>query len=61
MDEREIAARAAEIGLDLTSEQLAQFERATALTRHLADLVPRDLPLSEEPALALRLHRRGRA
>jgi hypothetical protein len=61
MDDREIAARAVEAGLDLTPEQLAQLARATALTRRLADLVPRDLPLAEEPALTLRLHRRGRA
>ncbi len=50
--------KAAEIGLDLTPEQLAQFAGATALARHLADLVPRDLPLTEEPALTLRLRRR---
>ncbi len=61
MDTEESRRRAVEIGLDLTQEQLAQFERATGLARRLADLVPRDLPPSEEPALTLRLRRRGRA
>jgi hypothetical protein len=52
--------KAAEIGLDLTPEQLAQFVSATALARRLADLVPRDLSFTEEPALTLRLRRRAR-
>ena len=58
MDEAKLRNEAAEIGLDLTQEQLAQFGRATALARRLADLVPHDPPLAEEPALTLRLRRR---
>ena len=58
MDTGSPGRKAAEIGLDLNSDELAQFTRATALARHLADLVPRDLPLEVEPALILRLRRR---
>ncbi|HEY1260702.1 MAG TPA: hypothetical protein VGF34_15750 [Stellaceae bacterium] len=58
MNPEELARRAAEIGLDLTSEELTQFVRATVLARRLAAQVPRDLPLDEEPALTLRVHRR---
>ena len=58
MTEEDPGRKAAEIGLDLTPEQLAQFASATALARRLADLVPHDLPFTEEPALTLRLLRR---
>ncbi|HEY1299793.1 MAG TPA: hypothetical protein VGF07_04820 [Stellaceae bacterium] len=50
--------KAAEIGLHLNPDELAQFARATALARRLSDLVSRDLPLEVEPALTLRLRRR---
>ncbi len=59
MGEEDLRRAAAGIGLDLTPEQLAQFGRATALARRLADLVPHDPPLAEEPALTLRLRRRA--
>jgi hypothetical protein len=58
MNPEDQARRAAEIGLDLNSEELAQFARATALARRLADRVRRDFPPDVEPALTLRLHRR---
>ena len=60
MNEEDPGRKAAKIGLDLTREHLAQFAQATALAQRLADLVPRDLPLAEEPALTLRLRRRVR-
>ncbi len=60
MNKEDLGRRAAEIGLDLARDQLAQFAQATALARRLADLVPHDLPLAEEPALTLRLRRRVR-
>jgi hypothetical protein len=60
MNEEYLGREAAEIGLDLTRDQLAQFGQATALARRLADLVPHDLLLAEEPALTLRLRRRVR-
>lgn len=60
MSEEEIRRQAAEIGLDLTGDQLVEFARATALARHLADLVPHDPPFAQEPALTLRLERRVR-
>ena len=58
MSEEDPGRKATEIGLDLTPDQLEQFADATALARRLADLVSRDLPLTEEPALTLRLRRR---
>ena len=58
MSEEDLGRKAAEIGLDLTPEQLAQFASATALARRCADLIPHDLPFAEEPALTLRLRRR---
>jgi hypothetical protein len=60
MDEEDLGRRAAEIGLELTRDQLEGFGRATSLARRLANLVPRNLPLAEEPALTLRLRRRAR-
>jgi hypothetical protein len=58
MNDEDLGRKAAGIGLDLTPEQLTQFAGATALARRLADLVPHDLPFTEEPALTLRLRRR---
>lgn len=60
MNGKELDRQAAQCGLDLTPEQLAQLDRATALVRRLADLVPHDLPLEEEPALTFRAQRRAR-
>jgi hypothetical protein len=59
MNRDDLGRKASEIGLDLDSDQLLQFARAAALAQRLAAAVPRDLPLDEEPALTLRLHRRA--
>ena len=60
MAEPAIEREAAAVGLELSPAQLAEFARATALARRLARSLPRDLPFAEEPAIALRLHRRPR-
>ena len=57
--DHDIARRAAEIGLALSEEQIEELARAAALARRLADSLPRDLPAAAEPALTLRLRRRG--
>jgi hypothetical protein len=60
MTDENIGRQAAEIGLDLTPAQLAELAEATALIRQVAEFLPYDLPLAEEPALTLRLRRRQR-
>lgn len=58
MTESEIGRDAAAVGLALSPQQLEELASASALMRRLADLIPHDPPLAEEPALTLRLRRR---
>jgi len=60
MTDDDLRRQAAEAGLYLTPEQMAQLARATALARRLADLVPHDPDIAEELALVLRPRRRDR-
>ena len=60
MTREEIEREAAAVGLRLDPAQLEEFARAVALSRRLAQELPRDLPFAEEPALALRVRRRSR-
>jgi hypothetical protein len=60
MGAEDVGREAAAVGLGLGPAQLEELARATALARRLAAQLPRDLPFAEEPALTLRVHRRGR-
>jgi hypothetical protein len=59
MPSEDIEREAKTVGLDLNPAQLEELRRAAALAQRLARQLPRDLPFAEEPALALRLHRRS--
>lgn len=60
MTDDDLARQAAACGLALSPTQMQELARAHALARGLADLVPHDLPLTEEPALTFRVLPRER-